>query len=105
MNWRLTRSGQWVRFDAGEAIAHIMPVQRGLIEQWEPELVPMREKPDLLDSSPGGPHHGMPSTRRLPAGRLDVSGCLAEGLFPGLDMNGGKLTAIKPSFVYVRSNQ
>ena len=49
MNWRLTRPGQWVRFDAGEAIAHLMPVQRGMIGQWEPELVPMRENPDLLD--------------------------------------------------------
>jgi hypothetical protein len=48
MNWRLTRPGQWVRFDAGEAIAHLMPVQRGMIEQWEPEIVPMRENPDLL---------------------------------------------------------
>jgi hypothetical protein len=25
-----------------------MPVQRGAIEQWEPELVPMQENPDLL---------------------------------------------------------
>jgi hypothetical protein len=49
MNWRLTRPGQWVRFDAGEAIAHLMPVQRGMIEQWEPEIVSMRENPDLLD--------------------------------------------------------
>jgi hypothetical protein len=37
-----------VRFDAGEAIAHLMPVQRGMIEQWEPEIVSMRENPDLL---------------------------------------------------------
>jgi len=48
MNWRLTQLGQWVRFDAGEAIAHLMPVQRGEIDQWEPEILPMRENPDLL---------------------------------------------------------
>jgi hypothetical protein len=38
-----------VRFDAGEAIAHLMPVQRGMFEQWEPEIVSMRENLDLLD--------------------------------------------------------
>jgi hypothetical protein len=48
MNWKLTRPGHWVRFDADEAISHIMPVQRGTIEQWQPELVPMQENPDLL---------------------------------------------------------
>src|SRR5690348_7891408 len=45
MNWQLTRPGHWVHFKAGETISHIMPVQRGSIEQWEPELVPMRDDP------------------------------------------------------------
>lgn len=47
INWRLTRPGHWVRFDANEAIAQIMPVQRGGIEQWEPEILPMQADPDL----------------------------------------------------------
>jgi hypothetical protein len=47
MNWHLTRPGHWVRFEPGEAISQLMPIPRGLVEQWEPEIVPMAGNPDL----------------------------------------------------------
>jgi len=37
MNWRFTRPGVTVRFEAGEPFAHLMPMTRGLVEQIEPE--------------------------------------------------------------------
>jgi Family of unknown function (DUF6065) len=91
MNWRLTRPGHWVRFDAGEAIAHLMPVQRGMIEQWEPELVSMRENPDLLDqftrwSASRDAFHAQiarrPTSKSADAWQKDY--------FRGLDMNGNE---------------
>lgn len=37
MNWRFTRPGVTIRFEAGEPFAHLMPMVRGLVEQVEPE--------------------------------------------------------------------
>ena len=37
MNWRFTRPGE-VRFEAGEALAHLFPVRRDLFERVQPEL-------------------------------------------------------------------
>ncbi|MGH6985963.1 MAG: DUF6065 family protein [Caulobacteraceae bacterium] len=47
MNWRLTRPGFAVRFEAGEPIAHIFPVERSLIEAIEPRIVSIEEDPEL----------------------------------------------------------
>lgn len=47
MNWRFTRRGRWVRWEAGEPICFLMPVQRGALEQFRPRIVPLSKDPDL----------------------------------------------------------
>jgi hypothetical protein len=38
MNWRLTRPGQTVTFEAGQPFAMLVPVRRGELEAFEPEI-------------------------------------------------------------------
>ncbi|MHB2166331.1 DUF6065 family protein [Alsobacter sp. R-9] len=47
MNWRFTRPGVTVRFEAGEPFAHLMPLRRGLVEEMEPEWSFLSEDPVL----------------------------------------------------------
>lgn len=47
MNWRFTRPGEWVRFEAGEPIAFFFPVQRGSIDAFTPRFEPLAADPDL----------------------------------------------------------
>jgi hypothetical protein len=47
MNWRFTRAHHRVRFEENEPFAFFFPVQRGLIDQIEPRLVPIGEAPEL----------------------------------------------------------
>ena len=47
MNWRLTRPGNVVRFEENEAIAHIFPVQRGLLDGVRPSFHAIEEEPEL----------------------------------------------------------
>lgn len=47
MNWRFTRRGQWVRFEAGEPIAVFFPVERGVLDRLEPTIRPIDEAPEL----------------------------------------------------------
>ncbi|MEN3950026.1 DUF6065 family protein [Iodidimonas sp. SYSU 1G8] len=46
MNWRFTRSGQWVHFDALEPICFLFPVERGAIESFEPAFAPLDADPE-----------------------------------------------------------
>lgn len=46
MNWQFTRVGQWVRFIVNEPICFIQPVQRGILEQFTPRFVPLRDEAD-----------------------------------------------------------
>lgn len=50
MNWRFTRPGQWVRFEADEPIAFLFPVERDLIERVRPAIRPIDEAPALGDA-------------------------------------------------------
>ncbi|WP_408590402.1 DUF6065 family protein [Novosphingobium sp.] len=47
MNWRLTRPHHRVRFEENEPIAHIFPVQRGVLDGVEPAFVPIDDAPEL----------------------------------------------------------
>lgn len=47
MNWRLTRPNQRVRFEENEPIAHIFPVQRGLVQSVAPTFVAIDDAPEL----------------------------------------------------------
>jgi hypothetical protein len=49
MNWRFTRPGAWVRFEAFEPIAFLFPVQRGALEAFEPRFAPLESAPELKD--------------------------------------------------------
>lgn len=42
VNWRFTRPGE-ARFEAGEPVAHIFPLPRGLIEEVDPVRLPIAE--------------------------------------------------------------
>ena len=41
MNWRFTRPGQLIRFEAGEPFCFLFPVQRGVLETFKPRLQPL----------------------------------------------------------------
>jgi hypothetical protein len=45
MNWRFTRPGQWVRFEAMEPICFFFPVERGAVEAFEPVFAPLGADP------------------------------------------------------------
>jgi len=47
MNWRFTRPGE-VRFEAGEAIAHLFPVRRDLFERITPEIKDFSSDPKAV---------------------------------------------------------
>ncbi len=46
MNWRFTRPGQAVRFEAMEPFCFLFPVQRGAVEAFEPSFAPLGADPD-----------------------------------------------------------
>ncbi len=49
MNWRFTRPNHWVRFEAGEPICFVFPVQRGYLEEVTPRLVSMQDDPEIFE--------------------------------------------------------
>ena len=49
MNWKLTRQNFPVRFDRGDPICMLVPVQRGLAEELEPRTSGLENSPSLAD--------------------------------------------------------
>ena len=47
MNWRFTRPGQWIRFEPNETFATIFPIERGVVETFEPRFAPLASEPEL----------------------------------------------------------
>ena len=47
MNWKVTRSGQPIRFERDEPFCHIFPVPRGIVDESEPEIQPLLSDPEL----------------------------------------------------------
>ena len=47
MNWRFTRPGQVIRFEAGEPFCFLFPVQRGALETFVPRTRPLSDDPEL----------------------------------------------------------
>jgi hypothetical protein len=47
MNWRFTRRNHGIRFEAGEPICFIFPVQRTALEQITPRFLPLESEPQL----------------------------------------------------------
>lgn len=45
MNWRFTRPGQWVRFEAMEPFAFLFPIQRAAIEAFQPAFAALGDDP------------------------------------------------------------
>ncbi len=49
MNWQFTRPDHWLRFDEGEAICQIFPIEPALLENTEPSIRTLDSDPDLYD--------------------------------------------------------
>ena len=47
MNWQLTRPNQIVKFEKGEPICFIFPIERAAIEQVKPEFISIEDDPQL----------------------------------------------------------
>ncbi len=47
MNWRFTRGSEWVRFEAGEPVCHLVPVPRGFTEGFAPRVELLTATPEL----------------------------------------------------------
>jgi hypothetical protein len=47
MNWRFTRPGAWVHFDAMEPVCFFFPIQRGYLSDIKPAIIPMEKDSDL----------------------------------------------------------
>jgi hypothetical protein len=50
INWRLTRPGNVVRFEEDEPIAHIFPIERAVIENIQPQFLPIDDDPEFKAS-------------------------------------------------------
>ncbi len=50
MNWRFTRRNHWVKFAKGEPISFIFPVQRGVLERFDPKAVHIDDAPELVEN-------------------------------------------------------
>jgi hypothetical protein len=49
MNWKFTRAGQWISFKKEDVFCQITPVQRGILEKFEPEFLPIESNPTLKE--------------------------------------------------------
>ncbi len=49
MNWRFTRPGQWLHFDAMEPICFLFPVERAAIEAFQPKFEPLGSDPATME--------------------------------------------------------
>lgn len=49
MNWKMTRARHTVRFEQGEPICMLVPLQRGLLETLDPIRKPLEDNPDLRE--------------------------------------------------------
>jgi hypothetical protein len=50
MNWRFTRTKQWVRFSKGEPFCFFTPIKRQSIEDFAPQLKPLSADPQLMQT-------------------------------------------------------
>ena len=50
MNWRFTRPDVWVRFEENEPFCFFFPTPRGVLGGLKPELRPMEDQPELLQT-------------------------------------------------------
>jgi Family of unknown function (DUF6065) len=49
MNWKFTRRNHRVRFQRGEPICFVFPVQRGALERMDPKVVDLEDNPALYE--------------------------------------------------------
>jgi hypothetical protein len=49
MNWRFTRPGQWIHFDACEAICFLFPIERAAIENFTPKFEALAADPATME--------------------------------------------------------
>lgn len=46
MNWKITRPNHWIKFEKGEPICHVMPLQIADLEALSPRVEPIEHAPD-----------------------------------------------------------
>lgn len=49
MNWRFTRPGQWIHFEAMEPICFLFPIERAAIETFTPKFEPLDADPATME--------------------------------------------------------
>jgi len=49
MNWRFTRPGHWIHFDAMEPVCFFFPVERAAIEAFVPKFEPLESDPATME--------------------------------------------------------
>jgi hypothetical protein len=49
MNWRFTRSGEWIHFDAFEPVCFLFPIERKAIEAFAPKFEPLDGDPATME--------------------------------------------------------
>ena len=47
INWKVTRPGEWIRFEENEPVCFFFPIPRAACEQFEPRIAPMSENAEL----------------------------------------------------------
>lgn len=47
MNWKITRPNHWIAFNKGDVFCSVTPVQRGVLQEFDPEIIPIESDPDL----------------------------------------------------------
>lgn len=47
MSWKITRAGQWIRFKEEEPVCQIIPIKRGDVESFQPQLLNLESAEEL----------------------------------------------------------
>lgn len=53
MNWQITRKRKWLRFEKGEPIAQFFPVPRRIVDDCDPQMMPIATDADLQTTVDG----------------------------------------------------
>lgn len=103
MNWRFTRPGHWIHFDAMEPICFLFPVERAAIEAFAPKFEPLESDPATMARFQAWSrardefHHRMATNPpRTPADRWQ------KHYYRGVDADGQSLTGTHRSKLRLR---
>jgi hypothetical protein len=93
MNWRLTRSKRWVRFDAGEPVCMIVPQRRGELEAFETEVRDLASNRELNEAYNRWSESRSQFLARLHVHGAEVAGKWQKHYFQGHSPGAGRRTS------------